>query len=152
MRMSPEAYDDMIIKDYSAMLENPPKGYIHDTSLLPHPKGKILKALLLRVATASDPEYVNAASICALGLSHYQDGVGESIQTPIAGSPSVGEQLVGYDFERFRYFSELMRAEGEQTMKLIEGVKEVSPISRKSKQLPKDAASKKKGWRRFLGA
>lgn len=148
MGMPRESDDDKIIEDYSAMLSDPPKGYIHDTSLLPHPKKRILEELLLRIATVGDPGYVNSAGICALALSNYQDGVGESIHAPIAASSG---ELVGYDFERFRHFSELSLAEAKETMKLIETMNEINPINRKNERPPSNGASKKSGWRRFLG-
>lgn len=153
MRSSQSDRDDVIIKDYGSILEKPLPGHIHDTSLLPHPKDKILKALLVGIGSSSDPEYVNALGVAAISLSDFQDGVGESISFPVAAPSDPGSQspddiikaLAGYDFEKFQRFSALMQAEGEQTMKLIEGMKALNPIFQSA------AKPEKKGWRRFFG-
>lgn len=153
MRRPQAVHDEIIIQDYGAILENRLPGFIHDTSLLPHPKDKILKALLVGIGSSSNPEYVNALEASVIFLSHFQDGVGESISLPVAAPPDTGSQssddiikaLAGYDFEKFQRFSAMMQAEGEQSMKLIEGIKALNPIFQSV------AMPEKKGWRRIFG-
>ncbi|EPR18074.1 hypothetical protein M527_13990 [Sphingobium indicum IP26] len=152
MRSSQAVQDEVIIKDFGAILESPPPGHIHDTNLLPHPKDKILKALLVGIGSSSDPEQVNALGVAAIFLSDFQDGVGESISFPVATSDPGNQSpddmlkvLAGYDFDKFQRFSAMMQAEGEKTMKLIEGMKALNPIFQSA------AKPEKKGWRRFFG-
>ncbi len=148
MKMSPEAYDAMIIKDYSAMLENLQDGYIHDISLLPHPKDIILKALLLKIATVNDPDYVHAAVICAISLSDFQHGVGESIHTPISETP---DQLKEYDWEKLQNFLDTMIEEKQSTGILIDKFEKLNPINRKICEQSNANFVKNKDWRRLFG-
>ncbi|BAI95724.1 hypothetical protein Sj15T_00720 [Sphingobium sp. TA15] len=146
---------EVIVKSYATFMENSPRGIIHDISLLPHPKNEILNALLVSIGASQDPEYVNALSNAALFLSHFQDGVGESIipmaidAGNITKLPHEDRERVIDDLKRFQHFGEIMNAESDETMIEINNMKEINALlySSRSDKPP----MKKKGWRRFFG-
>lgn len=105
-----------MVLDLGPLLEHPPKGIVHDTSLLPHSKSELVDALLEFIKTAQSPHFINICEVCLVELTNYQDGVGEKSITMLElpeefDSQAVKKAFAASGFDRWSEFSESITAE-----------------------------------------
>jgi len=71
------SYHD-VIRDYGQFLEqNPVTDEIYDVAKLPHNKSDIIMSICQGIKFSEDSSVIDALSVAALTLAHYQEGVGD---------------------------------------------------------------------------
>jgi len=105
-----------LVLDLAALLEHEPKGLVHDTALLPHPKAELVEALLEFIKTAKSPQFVQTCEIFLIAINKYQYDIGEKSITMIELPDGLDPQAVKFalkssGFDRWEFFSDGMAAE-----------------------------------------
>lgn len=119
-----------IAYDYSAFVENQPRGMIKDASLLPHDKERIIEAVIFAIANAKIKFEAKAFGMIITALAFYQYEVGESINFPDQETmthETLEAWAKGDGFKKWHHFQTMVTDDMARLAKLVGRAEAANP-------------------------